>query len=346
MMSNTSLTPSTPLRLTVGLSPDLTQHDFEHFRECISALLPTDSAQAPLTVAEAARHFVEVSSPAFIDTFVNLALQQNSSDLCKSLRLKYGPGVESVVGLGDDVDEGTSVAADGIEEAVLYVGLIDKQGRHLRPMDHIVYLVSVDEKVQITAYQYGWPSQSARKIRRIQRVDTVESTSSSFTPNVKSSLNVEEHLPKIESNSKITRKKELFDSENVKVAGKMSTSDISKSTLQVLHQQSKGKHQQENLQTKVQTRKNEGIYRNNNESNKSKRYKMSSPLNDIQNNKNIGRESLLMNSLSGISKGKNEINEKSLVSSIDTERKSSFFILWNLYFVVLSSCQKRKHMIV
>lgn len=160
-----------PLRLTVGLSRELMQEN-DPFKEFISALL---SPEIKL-VAEAVRHFVEVASPAFLGPLLRISAI-HGDPLPSKICLKYGPGLESVVTtttVGDSKDEEVVVGT-------VYVGLNDRHGRHLRPMDNILHLVAMDEKVLIQGYRTGWPSQSNHIVQRIERIDS-RNSNNMFTP--------------------------------------------------------------------------------------------------------------------------------------------------------------------
>uniref|UniRef100_A0A7S2NZ79 SAP domain-containing protein n=1 Tax=Leptocylindrus danicus TaxID=163516 RepID=A0A7S2NZ79_9STRA len=166
-----------PLRLTVGLSHELMRED-DPFKEFISALL---SPEIKL-VAEAVRHFVEVSSPAFLGPLLRIATIQGDP-LPSKVRLRYGPGLESVVTttVGGESDGDNNNCFEDERVGVVYVGLNDRHGRHLRPMDDIVHLVAMDDKVLIQGYRSGWPSQSNHIVQRIERIDS-RSSRNMFTP--------------------------------------------------------------------------------------------------------------------------------------------------------------------
>jgi len=184
-----------PLRLTVGLSTKIItsiQQTKGHTAysssntssSSLSALLPRPDVNV---VCEAVRYIVEVSCPAFVDDLVDYSLgwkKMHSKGVVTAVRLKYGPGFESIVSTANNASSISSLSSSSSssrrnnrnDEVVVYVGMNDSQGRHLRPMDQLEHLVSKDEHITIMAYVDGWPGQRQMRrsrgiVRRIQRCD-------------------------------------------------------------------------------------------------------------------------------------------------------------------------------
>ena len=181
-----------PLRLTVELSTKIitsiqqtkghTAYSTSNISSSsLSALLPRPDINL---VCEAVRYIVEVSCPAFVDDLVDYSLgskKMHSKGVVTAVRLKYGPGLESIVSTANNASSDSSLSSSSMrnkhnDEVVVYVGMNDSQGRHLRPMDQLEHLVSKDEHITIMAYVDGWPGQRQMRrshgvVRRIQRCD-------------------------------------------------------------------------------------------------------------------------------------------------------------------------------
>jgi len=181
-----------PLRLTVELSTKIitsiqqtkghTAYSTSNISSSsLSALLPRPDINL---VCEAVRYIVEVSCPAFVDDLVDYSLgskKMHSKGVVTAVRLKYGPGLESIVSTANNASSDLSLSSSSRrnkhnDEVVVYVGMNDSQGRHLRPMDQLEHLVSKDEHITIMAYVDGWPGQRQMRrshgvVRRIQRCD-------------------------------------------------------------------------------------------------------------------------------------------------------------------------------